>query len=135
MPKKERKARQPQMPSTDSRPGDLPEGLPEIHLDAVAPAPVAKFKLGKRSFAVRSIMDVAAGELQAMLDEQERLRQKTATWREQIALARKQILLLIPELTDADLDGLTARQIATLSGRLFAGLGLPRGGKEYHGTR
>ena len=125
MPKSKRHPSPPQGHAAKSLPEVILEGLPEINLNATAPVSVAKLKLGKRWFAVCSIMDVQAGRLQAVLAEKERLRQKAASWHEQIALARKQILMLIPDLTEADLDKLTAREIATLSGRLFAAFDAP----------
>lgn len=98
---------------------------PEIKVDEESFRPVAWLTLGKRRLAVRSILDVPSGELQAMLAEEERLRQVPATWPEQIALARWQIHLFVPEITDADLDKLTSREIGALSIKLSTGPGMP----------
>jgi hypothetical protein len=98
-----------------SEPGDLPE----ITADASAARPIGRLKMGERWFSILSLMDVPVGELQSVLEEQRRLAQAPATWSDQLALARREIRLLVPDLTETDLNTLTARQIVMLSQQLF----------------
>jgi len=103
-------------------------GLPEIDLNATKPIIVAMVKVGDRTFAVHSTLDVQMGVLQGLLAEEERIR-KDGGWMDQVALARRQIRLVVPALTEADLDGLTARQIIRLSTEVI-GILQPKEPKE-----
>lgn len=92
--------------------------LPVIDLNATEPVVVAQVKVGLGTYDVHSTLDVKMGVLQAMLAEEERIR-KDGGWMDQVALARRQIRLVVPDLTDADLDELTARQIIRLSAEVI----------------
>ena len=92
--------------------------LAVIDLNTTEPVIVAQVKVGERNFDVRSTLDVKLGILQSMLEEEARIR-KDGGWMDQVALARRQIRLVVPDLTDADLDELTPRQIIRLSAEVI----------------
>jgi|GEM_PF-1253475 hypothetical protein len=92
--------------------------LPVIDLNEIKRLIVARVKVGERTYDVHSTLDVTMGELSSMLTEEAQVREKGG-WMEQVALARKQVRLVVPDLSDDDLDGLTARQIVELSAQVI----------------
>jgi len=89
-----------------------------IDLNEIKRLIVARVKVGERTYDVHSTLDVTMGELSSMLTEEAQVREKGG-WMEQVALARKQVRLVVPDLSDDDLDGLTARQIVELSAQVI----------------
>ncbi len=80
-----------------------------IDLDGPEPTGEQAVRIGGTEYPVRDHLDIPMEEIEEMLTIQTSLTGKP--WHEQLAMARRQVQILVPSLPDSVLRRLTGRQI------------------------
>ena len=96
--------------------------IPVIDLDAAPPtAPIGQLRLGDRLLPIKSLFDLQMNVVHAMMLEEAKVLRE-GMWLDQVALARRQIQCVIPDITEEDLDTFTSRQLIQLSAQVVGPL-------------